>query len=73
MKNFSTSSQIMIIQCKGGTLVTNYAAVADVALKLQWHTSSTFSFTQYNYTWSSKLSTHLLHLFSTVLSLTNQM
>jgi hypothetical protein len=67
------SSKTVIIQCQVGTLVTNYAAVADAALKLQWHTSSTSSFTRYNYTCSSKLSTYLLlHLFSTALSLTNQ-
>ena len=29
------SSKIMIIQCKGDMLDTNYAAVADVTLKLQ--------------------------------------
>jgi hypothetical protein len=34
-KKFQHNSSEMTIQCAGGTMVTNYTAVADIALKLQ--------------------------------------
>jgi hypothetical protein len=38
------SSKIMTIQCAGGTMVTNYTAVADVALKLQQPSTSSMRY-----------------------------